>query len=68
LIFAPNKIQEVLVPDIDAKVKQVRPMDKLQRRMWVYWNKRKKNITPSFSLWLESQLEEYGQQFLDQLN
>lgn len=67
LIFAPNKVKEIEVPKEEAKVKDTSPTQKLISRMYVYWQQKKKETNPSFSVWMESQFEVLGQAFLDKL-
>jgi hypothetical protein len=67
-ILAPNELKEIEIPKEQAKVKDTSPMQRLVARMYVYWQQKKKETNPSFSLWLESQAESLGQMFLDKLN
>jgi len=68
LLFAPNEVKEIEIPKEDAKVKDTSPTQQLIKRMYVYWQQKKKDTNPSFSVWMESQFEILGQAFLDKLN
>lgn len=67
LLFVPNETKEIEIPKEDAKVKEAKPMQRLVARMYVFWQKKKKDTNPSFSVWLEGQAESLGQQYLDML-